>query len=82
MYARGLAWEFVKAHWQEMARQYPESAYRRMYDPEAKLYLVGGSASRTYWSALEGYAVALGLLDAVRLTGPVPAGTLAAKSTS
>ena len=54
------------------------AAYRRMYDPEAKLYLVGGSASRTYWSALEGYAVALGLLDAVRLTGPVPAGTLAA----
>ena len=30
--ARGLAWEFVKAHWQAMARQYPESAYRRMYE--------------------------------------------------
>ncbi len=32
VYARGLAWEFVKAHWQAMARQYPESAYRRMYE--------------------------------------------------
>jgi puromycin-sensitive aminopeptidase len=32
VYARGLAWDFVKAHWQAMARQYPESAYRRMYE--------------------------------------------------
>jgi hypothetical protein len=30
--ARGLAWDFVKQHWQAMARQYPESAYRRMYE--------------------------------------------------
>jgi len=29
---RGLAWEFVKEHWETMARQYPESAYRRMYE--------------------------------------------------
>ena len=32
VYARGLAWDSVKAHWQAMARQYPESAYRRMYE--------------------------------------------------
>ncbi|MBI1726994.1 MAG: M1 family metallopeptidase [Candidatus Rokubacteria bacterium] len=30
--ARGLAWDFVKGHWETMARQYPESAYRRMYE--------------------------------------------------
>jgi puromycin-sensitive aminopeptidase len=30
--ARGLAWDFVKGHWQEMSRLYPESAYRRMYE--------------------------------------------------
>jgi len=29
---RSLAWEFVKGHWESMARQYPESAYRRMYE--------------------------------------------------
>ena len=32
VHARGLAWEFVKAHWETMARQYPGSAYRRMYE--------------------------------------------------
>ncbi len=29
---RSLAWEFVKQHWQAMARQFPGSAYRRMYE--------------------------------------------------
>jgi len=52
--------------------------YRRLYDPGARLHLVGGCSSRAYWSALEGYVAALGLLDAVHLTGPVPAGGLAA----
>jgi puromycin-sensitive aminopeptidase len=32
VYARGLAWEFVKRHWETMARQYPSSAYRRLYE--------------------------------------------------
>jgi len=32
VYGRGLAWEFVKAHWEQMARQYPPSAYRRLYE--------------------------------------------------
>jgi puromycin-sensitive aminopeptidase len=31
-YSRGLAWEFVKEHWETMARQYPGSAYRRMWE--------------------------------------------------
>src|SRR5436309_7979068 len=32
VYSRGLAWEFVKQHWETMARQYPGSAYRRMWE--------------------------------------------------
>jgi len=32
VHSRGLAWDYVKAHWQTMARQYPGSAYRRMYE--------------------------------------------------
>jgi puromycin-sensitive aminopeptidase len=32
VYGRGLAWEFVKEHWETMARQYPASAYRRMWE--------------------------------------------------
>src|SRR5438093_8112589 len=31
VYGRGLAWEFIKQHWQTMQRLYPGSAYRRMY---------------------------------------------------
>ena len=47
------------------------AAYRRLYDPGARLHLVGGSSSPAYWAALEGYAGALGLAGAVRLTGSV-----------
>jgi puromycin-sensitive aminopeptidase len=32
VYGRGLAWDFVKTHFETMARQYPVSAYRRMYE--------------------------------------------------
>jgi puromycin-sensitive aminopeptidase len=32
LYGRGLAWDFVKEHWETMARQYPGSAYRRMWE--------------------------------------------------
>ena len=32
VYSRALAWEFVEQHWQTMAKQYPGSAYRRMYE--------------------------------------------------
>ena len=37
VYGRGLAWDFVKRNWQTMARQYPESAYTRMYEGIAGL---------------------------------------------
>jgi puromycin-sensitive aminopeptidase len=32
VYARELAWRFVKAQWEAMAAQYPASAYRRMWE--------------------------------------------------
>jgi len=32
VYGRELAWQFVKEHWEAMARQYPGSAYRRMWE--------------------------------------------------
>lgn len=32
VHSRGPAWDFVKEHWQTMAKQYPGSAYRRMYE--------------------------------------------------
>ncbi|MGH7267038.1 MAG: ERAP1-like C-terminal domain-containing protein, partial [Candidatus Rokuibacteriota bacterium] len=32
VYGRGLAWDFVKAEWETMARRYPPSAYRRMFE--------------------------------------------------
>ena len=32
VYSRGPAWEFLKEHWETMSRQYPGSAYRRMYE--------------------------------------------------
>ena len=32
VYSRSLAWEYLKASWETMARQYPGSAYRRMYE--------------------------------------------------
>ena len=32
VWGRGLAWEFVKAHWETMRRLYPPSAFRRMFD--------------------------------------------------
>lgn len=49
------------------------SVYRRVYDPAARLYLVGGSSSPAYEDALRRYAADLGLSDAVVLTGPVSA---------
>lgn len=54
------------------------AAYARLYDPAARLHLVGGSSSSTYWAALEKYVAALGLADRVRLTGSVPSGDLLA----
>lgn len=52
--------------------------YRRVYDPRARLHIVGGSASHAYWIALEQYVRALGLHRNVHLHGSVPDGELAA----
>jgi glycosyltransferase involved in cell wall biosynthesis len=60
--------ELVKALW----------AYRRLYDPLARLHLVGGTSSYEYSKALSGYAHDLGLEGAVRMTGEVSDASLAA----
>jgi glycosyltransferase involved in cell wall biosynthesis len=52
--------------------------YRRLYDPRARLHLVGGSSSESYRAALVSFAAGLGLADAVRFPGSVSAGELAA----
>jgi len=54
------------------------AAYRRLYDPKARLHLVGTSSSENYRTALFAYADALGLADAVEFTGSVSDGELAA----
>ncbi|MDA8358003.1 MAG: glycosyltransferase family 4 protein [Actinomycetota bacterium] len=53
-------------------------AYRRLYDPSARLHLVGAMPSRRYMSALRRYAADLGLATAVRLYGEVSDAVLAA----
>jgi glycosyltransferase involved in cell wall biosynthesis len=60
--------ELVKALW----------AYRRLYDPLARLHLVGGTSSFDYLKALRGFVHDLGLADAVRITGEVSDAALAA----
>ena len=47
------------------------AAYRRLYDPEARLHLVGGAISDEYRTAVERFADELGLLDAVEIAGSV-----------
>jgi glycosyltransferase involved in cell wall biosynthesis len=54
------------------------SVYRRVYDPQARLRLVGGSSSHRYLSALESFVGELGVADAVELAGDVPDGVLGA----
>jgi glycosyltransferase involved in cell wall biosynthesis len=60
--------ELVKALW----------AYRRLYDPSARLHLVGGTSSFAYLKALRGFVQELGLVGAVRITGEVSDSALAA----
>ncbi len=52
--------------------------YRRLYDPGARLRLVGGPSAQAYWDAVAGYVAALGLEGAVELAGSVPEGAKAA----
>jgi glycosyltransferase involved in cell wall biosynthesis len=54
------------------------AAYRRAYDPCARLHLVGSPAPELYRDTVERLAVALGLGDAVDLAGSVSPGVLAA----
>lgn len=54
------------------------AAYRRAYDPGARLHLVGGTASGLYEQALIRYAADLGLAGAVHLAGSVTPAQLAA----
>ena len=54
------------------------AAYRRLYDPRARLHLVGGIGSHAYVSMLERYVAALGLSGAVHLTGSITAPALRA----
>jgi glycosyltransferase involved in cell wall biosynthesis len=54
------------------------AVYRRLYEPDARLVLVGMSSSDTYETALTEFAAASDLSDAVTLTGPVSPEQLAA----
>jgi len=75
-------------HWLFVGRLAPHKAphelvkalacYRRLYDPEAVLHLVGNPLGTTYPRALARYVQRLGLADAVEITGSIGAGELAA----
>jgi L-malate glycosyltransferase len=52
--------------------------YRRMYEPQARLTLVGGSSSARYLRALHDFAELLGVADAVTFTGVVSDAALSA----
>lgn len=60
--------DLVKALW----------AYRRLYDPQARLHLVGPTPSGRYLASLRAFVTDLGLQEAVRITGEVPDSALAA----
>jgi glycosyltransferase involved in cell wall biosynthesis len=60
--------ELVKVLW----------AYRRLYDPEARLHLLGGTSSYAYSKSLRDFADDLGLAAAVRLAGEVSDAALSA----
>ncbi|MBF6557190.1 MAG: glycosyltransferase family 4 protein [Acidimicrobiales bacterium] len=47
------------------------AAYRRLYDPKARLHLVGGAISDEYRLAVERFAQELDLVDAVEIAGSV-----------
>lgn len=52
--------------------------YRQLYDPQARLTLIGALGSSTYVKALRKLITALGLADAVRLQSAVPQNALVA----
>ena len=54
------------------------AAYRRFYDPNIRLRLVGSSSSHSYERALHEFVNELGLADVVEFAGAVDAATLVA----
>jgi puromycin-sensitive aminopeptidase len=58
VHSRGLAWAFVKEHWETMARQYPGSAYRRMW--EGITTLVGAEWEREVQAFFDSRGIVLG----------------------
>jgi L-malate glycosyltransferase len=54
------------------------SVYRRVYDPNARLHLVGGMWSHRYWTVLNHYIDNIGLRDAVFVTNGVSNAALGA----
>ncbi|MGH9158029.1 MAG: glycosyltransferase family 4 protein [Acidimicrobiales bacterium] len=54
------------------------AAYRRLYDPAARLHLVGAVGSHAYATALQRFVCGLGLTGAVDLAGSVSPPALAA----
>ncbi|MGB9111607.1 MAG: glycosyltransferase [Acidimicrobiales bacterium] len=54
------------------------AVYRRAYDADARLHIVGREMGTIYIDALRRFAASLGLGDAVEFPGSVPVGTLAA----
>jgi glycosyltransferase involved in cell wall biosynthesis len=54
------------------------ACYRRCFDDGARLHLVGGALGTDYQRALERFCARLGIEGAVRLTGSVSPGSLAA----
>ena len=60
--------DLVKALW----------AYRRLYDPNARLHLLGGTSSYEYGKSLQQFVDDLGLARAVRIAGEVSDAALAA----
>jgi glycosyltransferase involved in cell wall biosynthesis len=52
--------------------------YRAVWDPDARLFLVGGTSAGPYQLALSALIERLGLHDAVHLVGSVPPGALGA----
>lgn len=53
------------------------AVYRRIFDPDARLHLVGTGMGEDYPRALERFARRLGVADALRMAGVVPPETLA-----
>jgi L-malate glycosyltransferase len=77
----GAAWLFVGRVAPNKAQHDVVKAfalYRRVFDPGARLWLVGGCSSDSYLRALRGLVASLGLGSSVRLAGSVSAAELAA----